>query len=724
MNSRATVFFIFILLSAAPSMAQSTVGSRITGAVDEHELVRLAGTVHSLAQPQNDVGPVADSFFISRMLLLLQRPAEREADLRTFLHDSQNRRSASYHRWITPQQFGERFGAADADIQIVTTWLQSHGFKVGRITSSKSLIEFSGTAAQLRDAFQTDIHQYTINGKTHYANTDEVRIPKSLAAVVRGISPLHDFRATPLVRNIGPATYSPSKKTTRVQWTIPNPNGSGNFYALAPEDFATQYDLTPLYQSGVNGTGQIIGIINESNIDVSLVNGFRQLFNLSASQPQVVIDGSDPGGSFPSNVEAFLDVEVSGAVAPQATINLYISDGGTLFDPLVFAALRAIEDDQAGVLSVSFSSCEQNLQNGNEIFASLWQQAAAQGQTVLVSAGDSGSAGCDPAGFQVATKGLAVNGIASTPWNVAVGGTDFYYSDYASGAPSAASLWQQTNNSSNGSLIAPLPEQVWNDANGFNVNSWGVANDIAGGGGASNCAISSNFCAGYPKPNWQTGPGVPSDGVRDLPDVSLFAADGLNLSAYPICVLPGDCVTNGSGQVPVFLVGGTSASAPAMAGIMALINQKYGRQGQANVVLYPLAQQMPSAFHDITLGGNDVPIFTSSQYYFATPGYDQASGLGSVDAKVLVDNWRLIHFLPTTTTLTLSSATITHGQPVTVSTGVRFWNPQWQCRHSHRFIVTLEPVSVVFGSYKRYGFREHQQLSRWDLSRLCQLRRG
>ncbi|MFZ3211952.1 MAG: protease pro-enzyme activation domain-containing protein [Terriglobales bacterium] len=384
---------LVLLLSAFSVFAQNPARSLLVNPIDETTVVSTHGTVHPLAQAQYDVGPVADSFFISRMLLLLQRPAEREADLRAFLHDSQNRRSASYHRWITPQQFGERFGPADADIQVVTAWLQSYGLKVGRLTSSKTLIEFSGTAGQLRDAFHTDIHQYTINGETHYANADEVRIPKALAAVVRGVSPLHDFRAKPLVRSIGPATYFPSKNETRVQWTIPNPNGSGNFYALAPEDFATQYDLLPLYQSSVNGTGQIIGIINESNIDVSLVNGFRQLFNLSANQPQVVIDGSDHGGSFPSNVEAFLDVEVSGAVAPEATINLYISDGGTLFDPLIFAALRALEDDQAGVLSVSFGSCEQSLgQNGNQIYASLWQQAAAQGQTVLVSAGDSGSA--------------------------------------------------------------------------------------------------------------------------------------------------------------------------------------------------------------------------------------------------------------------------------------------------------------------------------------------
>ncbi len=490
--------------------------------------------------------------------------------------------------------------------------------------------------------------------------------------VVRGLSPLHDFRAKPLVRDLGPAVYSPSTNQAKVQWTISNPNDTGNFYAPAPEDFAMQYDLAPLYQAGVNGTGETIGIINVANIDLGLVANYRQLFGLSTNIPQVVIDGNDPGGEFPDNIEAFLDVELSGAVAPDATVDLYISDGATLFDPLTFAALRAIEDNQASVLSVSFGSCEQDLgQNGNQLFSALWQQAAAQGQTVFVSSGDSGSAGCDPSGFRNAFDGLAVNGIASTPWNLAVGGTDFYYSDYASGAPSAASHWDQTNDSNNGSLISPLSEQVWNDVNGLNVNSWGLTNDIAGGGGASACAVYTNGCSGYPKPNWQSGRGVPSDGVRDLPDVSLFAADGLNLSAYPICVLPGDCIASSKGQTGIFLVGGTSASSPAMAGIMALIDQKYGRQGQAGVVLYPLAQEIPDAFHDIKLGGNNVPITPTSQYYFATPGYDQASGVVSIDANALVTNWNSVEFLSTTTTLTLSSSIITHGQSVDVSTTVK-----------------------------------------------------
>ena len=663
---------VTILFLATPLIAQEHVRKLISTPINEKQLVTIHNRIHPLAQARYDVGSLPNSFALHRMLLLLNRPDEREADLQRFLHDVQNRKSLNYHHWMTPQTFGQRFGPADSDIQTVKGWLQSHGFAISRVTTSKTMIEFSGTAGQLQEAFHTELHQYFINGEMHYANSSNPSIPVALVPAVKGLSPLHDFRAKPLIRNLGPASYSPTTNQAKIQWTISNPNGTGNFYAFAPEDFATQYDLHPLYQEGVNGSGETIGIINVANIDLGLVANYRQLFGLSTNIPQVVIDGNDPGGEFPNNVEAFLDVELSGAVAPDATIYLYISDGATLFDPLIFAALRAIEDNQASVLSVSFGSCEQDLgRNGNQLFSALWQQAAAQGQTVLVSSGDTGSAGCDSSGFHNAFDGLAVNGIASTPWDIAVGGTDFYYSDYASGAPSAASHWNQTNNPNNGSLVAPLAEQVWNDVNGLNANPLGLPGDIAAGGGASACAVYTNGCSGYPKPNWQSGLGVPTDGVRDLPDVSLFAADGLNLSAYPICVLPGDCVADSKVQTGIFLVGGTSGSAPAMAGIMALINQKYGRQGQAAVVLYPLAQQSPNTFHDITSGGNNVPITPTSQYYFATPGYDQASGLGSIDATALVNNWTSIDFLSTNTTLALSNSSITHGQSLHVSTSVK-----------------------------------------------------
>jgi hypothetical protein len=684
------LFFVLGGALALPAVSQTPATPLVTQAVDETRLMTLGGSVHPLAQASSDRGAVADSFPAERLLLLLNRPPEREAAMQQFLQAAHTRGTATYHQWLTPEQFGAQFGPADADIQTATGWLSSHGFQVAKTSKSKQLIEFSGTAGQLREAFHTEIHQYTVNGETHYANATEVKIPEALTALVGGVSQMNDFRAQPQVKVAGKALYSRGTKRTTPQWTIPNPYGTANPYAytVTPEDFATQYDLRPLYKAGVNGTGQTIGIINESNIDLSLVQAYQSLFGIAGSTPQVVIDGDDPGNLSEVDVEAYLDVELSGAVAPGATVNLYIAGASDLMDPLELAALRAVDDNQASVLSVSFGNCEVDLGNaGNQFWAGLWEQAAAQGQTVLVSAGDSGPV-CSPVAFSI-----SVSGIASTPWNVAVGGTDFYYSDYATGGASATGLWNQTNDGNLGSLIAPLAEQPWDDAFGLDVISDGFQRNEygAGGGGASNCATQNDIAnpsapctGGYAKPGWQTGSGVPADKVRDLPDVSLFASNGANLSAYAICALEGECAAGSGGNAEVYLVGGTSASSPAMAGIMALVNQKYGRQGQANYTLYPLAQQKPAAFHDITVGNNNFPCivgapetcipeadgYYGTEQYAAGQGYDQASGLGSVDASVLVNNWSSIVFKPTTTTLRLSSTSVAHGTAIDITVSV------------------------------------------------------
>lgn len=680
------LFLIFCCLAWFSAAAQTPATPLVRGTIDESKLVTLHGTVSPLVRTGVDLGAVSNSFAAERLILLLNRPPERESALQQFLQNAPTRGSASYHKWLTPAQFGAQFGPADSDMQTATGWLASHGFQVVKTSQSRQFIEFSGTAGQLHEAFHTTIHQYSIAGETHYANASEVEIPAALAPLVRGVAPMNDFRAKPYVKVAGTATYSRSTGKAIPEWTVPNNYGTANPYAypVTPEDFATQYDLAPLYKAGTNGSGETIGIINESNIDLSLVQDYQSLFGVAGSPPQVVIDGDDPGDLPEIDVEAYLDVELSGAVAPKATVNLYISGGSDLVDLLELAALRAVEDNQAAVLSVSFGNCEYTLGNaGNQFWSALWEQAAAQGQTVLVSAGDNGPE-CE------LTDSLSVSGIASTPWNMAMGGTDFYYSDYASGGASMVTLWNTTNDANLGSLKAPLPEQPWGDPFGLNVipNSIERGEFGSGGGGASDCiAVDSTTGActgGYAKPNWQSGPGVPADKVRDLPDLSLFASNGANLSAYAICSYEGACAPGVGDNVGVELVGGTSASAPAMAGIMALIDQKYGRQGQANYTFYPLAQQKPAAFHDITVGNNseicgptlgpDCAVqpngYEGTPQYPARPGYDQASGLGSVDATALVNNWNSITFQPTATTLHLSSSSVTHGTPVTITTSV------------------------------------------------------
>jgi hypothetical protein len=703
---------------ALPLAAQNQPPPLVTQSIDESSYITLRGSVHPLAQAGSDRGAVPDSFSAGRMLLLLNRPSDRQAALQQFLQSAHTHGSAGYHQWLTPEQFGQQFGPDDSDLATASGWLTSHGFNVAGFSKSREFIEFSGTAGALRSAFHTEIHEYAVNGATQYANATELQIPAALSALVKGVSPLNSYRAMPQSRVLGHAAYSRAKHQVIPQWTMPN--GPGAFYAVAPEDFATQYDLAPLYQAGINGSGQTIGIINESNIDLTMVQAYQKLFGLSNGTPQLIVDGSDPGTLPNVSTEAYLDVEEAGAVAPGASVDLYIGNTSGLFtgsptagnetivDPLYMAALRAVDDNQASVLSLSFGECEGYLlASGNLLWSELWQQAAAQGQTVLVSSGDSGSAGCDNANNENTTQyGLAVNGLASTPWDVAVGGTDFYYSDYATGGASIAGLWNQKNDTSFGSLKAPLPEQVWNTVYGLNATGpYQQTSGLpipAGGGGISGCINSAEsvtsgsapfVCSansaglyGYEKPGWQSGTGVPSDGVRDLPDISLFAAAGDNFSAYPICAAPGDCVANSNGVDPVTLVGGTSASTAAMAAIMALVDQKYGRQGQADFTIYSLARRVPAAFHDVTLGGNNMPCVAGSpgcvldtngdglsslQKYAAGSGYDLASGLGSIDASVLVNNWNANTTLPTATTLGVSPTTAQRGSPVDVTMGVK-----------------------------------------------------
>lgn len=691
---------LLLAFAGGPARAQTQPFSRITQPIDDHVRVTLSGNVHPLAQPQFDQGAVPDNLPAERMVLLLQRSPGRASALRQFLLDAHTQGSPSYHHWLTPEQFGALYGPADSEVAAVSDWLQQHGFSVARVSKAKNAIEFPGTAGQLRGAFNTELHAYVVNGETHHANSRDPQIPAVLAPVVAGITPLNDFRPSPQIRVRGTGKYDPKTHVAQPDWTI---ESNPPLLVLAPGDFAIQYDLNPLYSAGTNGSGVTIGIISASDVLPDPITNYRSFFGLPPITLNTIIDGLDPGPSptvYRGNwaeLEAILDVEISGAVAPNATINLYAAADTTVQSGLLLAAQRAVEDNIAAVLTTSYGECESSLGvAGNQFWAALWEQAAAQGQTSFVSSGDNGPAGCDDFNAsQAATHGLAVNGFASTPWNIAVGGTDFYYTSYnaTSAAQSAelATYWNMTQTvlTPSTSLLKSIPEQPWNHAFGLNLSTGGVYDPsqpsiVAGSGGASSAATATG---GYPKPAWQSGKGVPSDGVRDLPDVSLFSADGENGSVYPVCLGLQDCNPS-LGLLEVHFVGGTSAASPEMAAIMALINQKYGRQGQANFIFYPLAAQHPSAFHDVTVGSNKVPCSSSFSWgcalsaandntkgfdvlgYYAGPGYDQASGLGSVDASLLAQYWNSLTFAPSSTSLNLSQTTFTHGTPVNVNVAV------------------------------------------------------
>jgi hypothetical protein len=715
-------------LCSALALAQHvTPAARILNPVDETRLVTLSHTVHPLANAANDRGAAPDGMRLDRIQLTLQRSPDQETALRQLIAQINTPGSPNYRQWLTPDQFGAQFGPSDQDVATIESWLGSHGFIVSKVNPGKGTLEFSGSVAQMRDAFHTQIHKYVVNGEAHYANANDPQIPAALAPVIGGFASLNNFHPKPYLQKLGKASFNPTTHQVS-QWTWGN--SSGKYFVLAPGDFAVQYDLQPLYAANVNGAGQTIAIINESNINVDLVNQFRTLFNLPANPPQVIIDGNDPGvdginnpdGPNYASVEAYLDVEWAGAVAPNATIDLVIAADTSLESGLILAMEHAVYGNVAPVLSLSFGQCESGLGSTNSFLNGLWEQAAAQGQTVMVSSGDNGSAGCDNDNTQeYAVSGQAVNGFASTPYNVAVGGTDFYYTDYATGAASISNYWNTAASQLPAvSIKGYIPEQPWNDSqyglNAYNeYTSTGATSIVAGSGGASNAAVcaagfntTSGACngslSGYPKPSWQSGTGVPGDGVRDLPDVSLFSANGDNFSFYPICATDGDCQTSGLGAgdlVQIYGVGGTSASSPAFAGIMALVDEKWGRQGQAANILYALKAQYPAAFHDITVGTDSVPceyapivstnciqvttnpaspfgsnvtegeigVGTTPEYN-AAAGYNLATGLGTIDANNLVNNWNNVKLASTATTMTASQTSFAHGTSITISGAV------------------------------------------------------
>jgi hypothetical protein len=720
---------IAVLLSVAmlpnlPACSQTTeqayVPARITQAINETSLVTLHSNTHPLAQARYDRGPAPLSMPASRLLLVLQPSGAQQAALATYLQSLHDPSSPSYRKWLTPDQFGKLYGVSDADLATIETWLQGHGFTVNKVAKGHLAIEFSGTVAQVQTAFHTSLHSYVINGQQHWANASDPQIPTALASVVAGLAELNNFVPKAQFIRAPSGVYNPKSGRIEPTYTVGNATDGYSIY-LGPADAATIYDTPTTYNANhtgtaYDGTGIRIGIAGDSNIDLSQNANYRATFGLPAKATQVVVDGTDPGENGDA-IEAYLDTQVAGGIAPGATVILYTA-ADTYFDAGLFLAIgRAIDDNDVDILNVSFGGCE-SAQGaaGNQFINSVWEQAAAQGISVTVSTGDSGSAGCDnPDTETVAQYGLAVNGLASTPYNIAVGGTDFD-TLYGSTFPASFTAYVNIANSLpyHRSALSYIPEEPWNDATFQGDNTtvsqnvpWSAtqystnANIVGGGGGVSSCvqANAGNCASGYPVPTWQSSFAADKSG-RNLPDVALLAGNGLYGATWGLCT---DQDSNSSGNAIADCtgtpttgnnfnltgVGGTSAAAPAFAGILALVAQKAGgRLGQADYELYKLAgSKYSTVFHDIATGNNSVPCTANTPnctanaagYLFLTgyntgTGYDEASGLGSVDATQLVNSWSSAAATATSSSLTLnggtSALTLTHGASVTINAAV------------------------------------------------------
>ncbi len=699
--SSAILCTLMLLFATRVARAQKpVVPSRVVEEVDDSRTVQRKGNIHPLARPEFDHGAVAESQPMTRMLLLLQRSAEQEAALQQLLEAQQTKGSSSYHAWLTPEQFGAQFGPSDADLQKVTDWLTRQGFAISKVSKGRTTIEFNGTVAQVRNAFQTDIHKFSVNGKEHFANVSDPAIPEALSPVVRGVVSLHNFPKKASVHHVG--NFRQNMATGEISPLFTFTDVNGTFFGVGPQDFATIYDVP----ASATGAGQAIAVVGRSNINLQDVRDFRSMFGLAPKEAQVILNGPDPGLVDGDEGESDLDVEWAGAVAPAADVILVSTlttqtDGS---DGVDASALYIVDNNIAPILSESYGSCEASLgTNGNAFYSSLWQQAAAEGITVVVAAGDNGSAGCDDQNSVAsAAQGLGISGIASTPFNIAMGGTDF---DYSAGI---STYWNQTAGIVS-SALKYIPEVPWNDScaatgiTGCNsvTSTSSTLNIVAGSGGSSTVYTPANTNTALRKPKWQTG----GDANRDIPDVSLFSGDGGNPVAgtfYIVCQSDqntagstGCNLTNFTTTSPFHDfqgVGGTSAATPTFAGIMAMVIAAHGRQGVANYELYKLASTA-GILHDVTTGNISVPcaggatscskttsggfgILTtaaggSTIAYAAGPGYDLATGLGTVDVKNLLASWTNFSFSGTTVTLnTPSPSSFTVNSSVTISGSV------------------------------------------------------
>jgi pseudomonalisin len=588
-------FVVAVLLISGLStsgVAQTPI-NRVAAGIDENTVTTLLGNVHPMARAEFDRGAASAETPLDRLVFQLQPSPAQQAALDDLVEAQHDPQSPLFQHWLTPAEYGARFGASLQDLARIIFWLTGHGFVVNEIPAGNRQVIFSGNAGEVEDAFHTQIHRYVVDGVAHIANTQDPQVPSALAAVVGGIVSLHDFRHQSQIA-------SRTALSARPQYT------AGSAHYLYPADWATIYDVDSLYKTGTTGAGSSIAIVGRSNINLADILKFRASAGLQANKPSVILVNTDPGLVAGDQDESTLDVEWSGAVAPAAALKFVIAASTATTDGIDLSAQYIVNHATANVMSTSYGSCEQDMGTTELAFYhSLWQQAASEGISSFVSSGDAGAAGCYAASSSTAS-GMGVNGLCSSPYSTCVGGTEFN-EGFNPG------YWSSTDGVGGSSALSYIPEEVWN-----NSGSNGGSGLWASGGGAS---------AYYSQPAWQkglSGIGV-ANGMRAVPDVAMSASghDG-----YVI-------VENGSYSV----ISGTSASSPTFAGVMALVVQTRSGMGQgnANPSLYALSNASRSPFHATPSGNNSVP----GQTGFTASGapYNLATGLGSIDAAALAGAW-------------------------------------------------------------------------------------
>ncbi len=653
------------LLVAMASFAGALTPARIRSEISNAQTTTLKGSLHPMALTRNDAGRMPGDTRLSNISLYFSPSADQQAALDKLIQDQQNPASPQYHQWLTPDQYAARFGMAQSDLDQVQSWLQRQGFTVESTARSRNMIRFSGTVSQVESAFATQIHYYQSAGEKHFAPSTELSIPAALASVVAGVRNLNDFRPRP--------KHIPSRGafTSTV---------SGSVF-FAPGDIVTTYDVGPLYSAGVNGAGQSIAIAGQSAIQVSDIENFQSAAGLTKKDPTMllvpgtgdstVVTGGDEG-------ESDLDVEWAGAIAPGANIVFVYTGSNTaygVFDSLAYA----VDEKIAPIVSLSYTSCELEITSSDlTSFEGMLKQGTAQGQTFVTASGDQGSTACSGDTQLNATQQqtVSVNYPTSSAYVTGIGGTEISSADSVS---TNSTYWTAASGSDViTSAKTYIPEIAWND----DVSGQALS---ASGGGASTLVS---------RPSWQTGvTGIPSGSFRLVPDVSLYSSP--SLPGYLYCTSDtanwNTSVTNpqqascnsgfrDSATSDLTAAGGTSFATPIFAAMIAILNQKAGYttgQGLINPTLYKLAANSAtyaSAFHDVTSGNNNclggTTYCASTTGFSAGTGYDEVTGLGSVDLANLAAAWPAATgsgaaLIGSTTTVSASNTAPTAGQSVT-----------------------------------------------------------
>ena len=617
---------------------------RVAANPDFSAKVRLGGQLPGWVRAENTAAATVPASASLNVTVVLKRDAATQAAFEQLLAEQQTPGSALYHQWLTPAQVGSMFGLASADLQAVESWLEQEGLTVTRVEPNGVLLDVTGSVAAVSGAFRTNFAEFRVGRETRLSATDEPSVPTALQAVIAGVhglsqSTLHPQSIATVVQGKITAQVSGGGLTAKPMLTAT----SGQHF-LTPNDFATIYDLGSVYSGGntgatVAGKAQRVAIVGRSRVAATDISQFESMTGLPTAQPNVVVPtgGIDPGTTNDGNQdEATLDVDRVMGTAPGVGVDLVVSADSRTVSGIYTAAAYEVNTLVDPVMSISFGDCEANAgQQGVSVWDTLFSAAAAEGISVLVSSGDSGAAGCDGDSSTLpVTQTASINYICSSSYVTCVGGTEF------ADASSAGTYWSAQNGSGDSSAVSYIPEGAWNEPTS---SSGGKTVYVAAGtGGGASAYIA--------KPSWQTGTGVPADAMRDVPDVALSSAthDG-----YLACLAyaGGDCSKQ---MFEVF--GGTSAAAPGMAGIVALMNTATGSAaGNVNPLLYGLAASAPSAFHDVTeatagvvgcsvsvpsMCNNSTPssagLTGGLAGYEVAAGFDLSTGWGSVDGAKLI----------------------------------------------------------------------------------------